>query len=190
MPSHPVVLAPEREEVVGCALAAVEIFTAPVVAPRLRVWLRVVQDGNAVLHRNPIRAELSGALRTGTPEQRREWARRLEGEGWRNMVTVDAAGERTRLLTLSCQYQDAVDAADPAGGAGSSSPCPCPRRGWRCSGGWWQRKPPRPLRPPPLRPQAGDGVAPRPPLGEGVGQEDQQVAVAGVAATDPPPSAR
>jgi len=114
VPYHPVVLAPEREEVVGCALAAVEIFTAPVVDPRLRVWLRVVQDGNGVLHRYPVRAELSGALRTGTAEQRQEWARRLEGEGWRNMVTVDAASERTRLLTLSSAYQDAEDDADPA----------------------------------------------------------------------------
>ena len=55
-------MAPEREEVVGCALAVVEIFTAPVVDPRLRVWLRVVQDGNAVLQRTPVRAELSVAL--------------------------------------------------------------------------------------------------------------------------------
>jgi hypothetical protein len=29
-------------------------------------------------------------------------------------VTVDAAGERTRLLTLSSWYRDAVDDADPA----------------------------------------------------------------------------
>ena len=113
VPYHPVVVAPERQEVVGCALAAVEIFTASVVHPRLRVWLRVVQDGNGVLHRTPVRAELAGMLRTGTPEQRREWTRRLEGERWRNMVTVDAAGVRTRLLTLSSWYRDAVDDADP-----------------------------------------------------------------------------
>jgi hypothetical protein len=34
---HPVVLAPEREEVVGCALAADGLFTAPAVDLRLRV---------------------------------------------------------------------------------------------------------------------------------------------------------
>ena len=113
-PYHPVIMAPEREEVVGCALEAVEIFTAPVVDPRLRVWLRVVQDGNGVLHRTPVRAELSGALRTGTPEQRREWVRRLESEGWRNMTTVDAAGERTRQLTLASWYSDAEADDDPA----------------------------------------------------------------------------
>ncbi|HVG95749.1 MAG TPA: hypothetical protein VNK05_02475 [Chloroflexota bacterium] len=55
-------MAPEHEEVVGCALALVEIFTAPVVDPRLRVWLRVVQDGNAVPQRTLVRAELSVAL--------------------------------------------------------------------------------------------------------------------------------
>jgi hypothetical protein len=114
VPYHPTVLPPEREEVVGVALGAVEIFTAPVADPRLRVWLRVVQNGNGVQHRQPTRAELSGALRTGTPEQRKEWAYRLTGEGWRNVVTVDAAGERTRLLTLSSRYAAAEDAADPA----------------------------------------------------------------------------
>jgi len=60
---HPPVLPPEREEVVFAALEAVELFTAAVVAPWVTVWLRVVQDGNGVAHRLPVRSELTGVVR-------------------------------------------------------------------------------------------------------------------------------
>ena len=81
---------------------------------------------------------LTRCRRAREPTIPREWARLLEGEGWRNMVTIDTAGERTAAaLPL-------VPGPDPPTrrcGAGSSSPCPCPRRGWRCSSGWWRRRP-------------------------------------------------
>jgi hypothetical protein len=108
---HPPFLLAEREEVVSCALDAAEVFTAPVVDPTLTVWIRVVQDGNGVRHREPVRAELAGALRDGAPDERRRWAERLASEGWRVMATLEAGGRKERALTFSLRYE-AADGED------------------------------------------------------------------------------
>ena len=66
-------------------------------------------DGQAVIHEAlPVR-EWKPQAGWGASK-----VARMEGEGRRNMVTVDVAGERTRLLTLSSSYSDAEDDADPA----------------------------------------------------------------------------
>jgi hypothetical protein len=109
----PAVLPLRREEVVTGAPDAAELFAPQVVAPTLTVWITVVQDAHSRLHRSPARAELSGGLRAGSPEQRREWVGALAHHGARAMATLRAGGRQERALTWARRYE-AVDAgADP-----------------------------------------------------------------------------
>jgi hypothetical protein len=113
----PDLLPPEREERLCAALDAAEIGVAPVVAPLLTVWVRVVQLLDGRLHREPARAELSGGLRTGSPGERRRLADHLRLHRARVMTTLWAAGSETRALAWTRDYA-AVD--ETAGGASAA----------------------------------------------------------------------
>ena len=110
---HPTLLAPEREEVFSCALDRAELATAPVVAPALTVWVRVVQLLDGRLHREPVRAELTGALGAvpATSGRDADWlAGTLSAHGARVMVTLWAAGREERELTFSRRFVRVADA--------------------------------------------------------------------------------
>jgi hypothetical protein len=111
----PAVLPLRREEVVTGPLDGAEVFTAPVVAPTLTVWIQVVQDAHGRRHRSPARAELAGGLHTGSDEHRRRWADALAHHGARVMATLRAAGRQERELTWARSFEAADAAADPDG---------------------------------------------------------------------------
>ena len=120
----PAVLPLRREELLTGPLAGAEVFTAPVVAPTLSVWIQVVQDAHGRLHRAPVRAELAGSLHSGSAADRRAWTAAFTHHGARVMATL-LAGERSgaqrapgrqeRALTWAHRFEAVDTAADPEG---------------------------------------------------------------------------
>jgi hypothetical protein len=112
---YPALLAPEREEVFSCALDRAELATAAVVGPALTVWVRVVQLLDGRRHREPVRAELTGALGAvpTTSGRDADWlASTLAAHGARVMVTLWGAGREVRELTFSRRFERVPDSGD------------------------------------------------------------------------------
>ena len=165
----PAVLPLRREELLTGPLAGAEVFTAPVVAPTLSVWIQVVQDAHGALHRPPVRAELAGSLNTGSAVDRCAWTAGFTHHGARVMATL--LGARAA----------APSAGSRAGGAGADVGAPVRGGGHgRRSGGHVV-----PVRGGAGQPGAGVAVAHRAAGRQGADGQDQPVISGAVAPVRP-----